>query len=110
MRLSAACLLCLGLLSACFDEPRLKADTEANFTASFATMTKDMSSAEKEKLDAALKDIALVQVGLYRVTLDAEASKTLYQPTSTALAPITDVGQRIQVSIWLSVYELPDIV
>jgi hypothetical protein len=49
------------LLSACFEEPKLQADTEADFNTSFATLTQNMNSADKEKLDAALKDIVLVE-------------------------------------------------
>ena len=61
------------LLSACFDEPKLQADTEANFDASYAIITKDMSSADREKLDAALKDIVLVEVGIYGPTREAKS-------------------------------------
>jgi hypothetical protein len=61
------------LLSACFEEPKLQADTEANFDASYATLTKDMSSADRETLDSALKDIVLVEVGMYGPMLDAKS-------------------------------------
>jgi len=43
-------------LSACFDEPRLKADTEPNFKSSLATINKSLASDDSEKLDAALAD------------------------------------------------------
>jgi hypothetical protein len=66
------------LLSACFEEPTLKADTEANFDTSYAILTKDLSSADGQKLDAALKDIVLVEVGMYGPMLDAKS----YQPPS----------------------------
>jgi hypothetical protein len=60
----ALVLAAMGLsLSACFDEPRLKADTESNFKTSFATNNKALSIDDNEKLDAALKDIVLVQTG-----------------------------------------------
>lgn len=60
------------LLSACLDEPRLKADTEANFTASFAAVTRHLGNAEDEKLDSALRDIVLVQGSLYGPLFDAK--------------------------------------
>ena len=40
----ALSLAAMGLsLSACFDEPRLKADTEPNFKSSLATIDKSLS-------------------------------------------------------------------
>ena len=78
-------LLVTGLLlSACFEEPKLQADTEANFNTSFAILTKDMNSADREKLDAALKDIVLVEVGMYGPMLDA---KSYQRPSSQADTP-----------------------
>lgn len=67
------------LLSACFEEPKLQADTEANFNTSFAVLTKDLSSADTAKLDAALKDIALVEAGIYGPML---AAKNYQLPSS----------------------------
>jgi PDZ domain-containing protein len=59
-------LAAMGLsLSACFDEPRLKADTESNFKNSLATINKSLSIDDNEKLDSALKDIVLVQTDAY---------------------------------------------
>jgi hypothetical protein len=52
-------------LAACFREPRLKADTEADFDRSLAEVTKTLGTEDNGKLDAALRDIVLVQVGLY---------------------------------------------
>jgi hypothetical protein len=52
-------------LSACFGEPRLKADTEPNFKSSLATINKSLGSDDNEKLDAALRDIVLVQTDAY---------------------------------------------
>ena len=46
-------------------EPKIKADTESNFNVSFAEAIKEMSAEDKQKLDTALKDIVLLQVGLY---------------------------------------------
>jgi hypothetical protein len=64
----------LLLLSACLgEEPKLKADTEANFISTYAAMTKDLNSTEKEKLDAALKDIVLIKTSLYSPTLAAKS-------------------------------------
>ena len=53
------------LLSACLEEPKLKADSESNFSTSLAAITKDLSAADSEKLDSALKDIVLVQIESY---------------------------------------------
>ena len=62
------------LLSGCLgEEPKLKADTEANFTSTYAAMTKDLNSAEKEKLDTALKDIVLIKSSLYGPTFAAKS-------------------------------------
>lgn len=73
-------LITVGLLAAgCFEEPTLKADNEADFDATYLSMTQNMSSGDREKLDAALKDIVLVEVGLYGPLRDA---KTFKLPTS----------------------------
>jgi hypothetical protein len=56
----------------CFEEPKLKADTEANFESSYAILVKDMSSADRERLDTALKDIALVETAIYGPLRDAK--------------------------------------
>jgi hypothetical protein len=62
----ALVLAAMGLsLSACFDEPRLKAETESNFKNSLATINKSLSIDDNEKLDSALKDIVLVQTDGY---------------------------------------------
>ena len=62
----ALVLAAMGLsLSACFDEPRLKADTESNFKNSLATINRSLSIDDNEKLDSALKDIVLVQTDGY---------------------------------------------
>lgn len=62
----ALVLAAMGLsLSACFDEPRLKADTESNFKNSLAIINKSLSIDDNEKLDSALKDIVLVQTDGY---------------------------------------------
>lgn len=74
-------IITMLMLSGCFEEPKLKADTQDNFTTSFVAVTKNMSDAEKEKLDAALKDIVLVQAGLYGPMLEAKS----YQPSSNEL-------------------------
>lgn len=77
--------LAMGLLlSACFEEPKLQADTEADFNSSFATLTQDMNSADKEKLDAALRDIALVEAGIYGPML---AAKSYQLPSGEAGTP-----------------------
>ncbi|HEY4846452.1 MAG TPA: hypothetical protein VIH87_01315 [Methylocella sp.] len=60
-------------LVACSGEPKFKADTEANFNASFAEVAKRLSAEDKETLDAALKDIVLVQVHLYGPMLEAKS-------------------------------------
>jgi hypothetical protein len=65
--------LVIGLwLTGCFEEPKLKADTEANFESSYAILVKDMSSADRERLDTALKDIALVETAIYGPLRDAK--------------------------------------
>ena len=47
----ALVLAAMGLsLSACFDEPRLKTDTESNFKISLATINKGLSIDDNEKL------------------------------------------------------------
>lgn len=79
-------LFTVGLLVAgCFEQATLKADSEADFDASFATMTQNMSSADRDKLDAALKDIVLVEVGLYGPLRDA---KTLSRPSGQLTSPL----------------------
>jgi hypothetical protein len=63
-------------LVACSGEPKFKADTEANFNDSFAAVAKGLSAEDaedKETLDAALKDIVLVQVRLYGPMLEAKS-------------------------------------
>jgi hypothetical protein len=65
IRLTLAVTILAALyLPACSGEPKIKADTESNFTSSFAEVINGMSTEDKQKLDAALKDIVLVQVGL----------------------------------------------
>lgn len=67
-------LFAVGLLAAgCFAEPTLKADSEPDFDASYLSMTQNMSAADREKLDAALKDIVLVKTGLYGPLRDAKS-------------------------------------
>jgi hypothetical protein len=61
------------LVAACFDESRLRADSEANFDQSFSQMTKDMTAPEKTRLDTALKDIVLIQAGVFGAMLEARA-------------------------------------
>jgi hypothetical protein len=72
IRLTLAMTILAALyLPACSEEPKFKADTESNFTSSFAEVIKGMSTEYEQKLDAALKDIVLVQVGLYGPMFDA---------------------------------------
>ncbi len=74
-------------LSACFDEPKLKADTEPNFKSSLATINKSLASDDSEKLDAALKDIVLVQTDGYGPLSEA----TIYRAAADKLgAPPND--------------------
>jgi PDZ domain len=74
-------------LSACFDEPRLKADTEPNFKSSLATINKSLSIDDNEKLDSALKDIVLVQTAGYGPLSEA----TIYRAAADKLgAPPSD--------------------
>ena len=78
----ALSLAAMGLsLSACFDEPRLKADTEPNFKSSLATIDKSLSIDDNEKLDSALKDIVLVQTDGYGPLSEA----TIYRATADKL-------------------------
>jgi hypothetical protein len=71
-------IVMISFLSGCFEDPKLKANSEDNFTTSLAAVTRNMSEAEKEKLDAALKDIVLVEVGFYGPELEAKS----YRPSS----------------------------
>ena len=64
LTLAVVTILAALYLPACSGEPKINADTESNFNSSFAEVIKGMSAEEKQKLDAALKDIVLVQVGL----------------------------------------------
>jgi len=50
------------LLAACLPEAKFQADSEANFSASLAAATNRMSTANKEKLDAALRDLVLARL------------------------------------------------
>lgn len=59
------------LLAACLSEPELKADSEANFNASFASATKILSDVGKEKLDSALRDLVLARVEAQGPAADA---------------------------------------
>src|SRR5690348_10790716 len=68
-------------LSACFGEPRLKADTEPNFKSSLATINKSLGSDDNEKLDAALRDIVLVQTDAYGPLSEAN----IYRATADKL-------------------------
>lgn len=71
------------LLTGCFDDPTLKAGTEPDFDTSYAAMTQNLSSADRDKLDAALKDIVLVEVGLYGLMWEAKTFRLpSSQPTS----------------------------
>jgi hypothetical protein len=72
-------------LPACSAEPKIKADTESNFNSSFAEVIKEMSAADKQKLDVALKDIVLVQVGLYGPMFDAKNYQLPSNDPHTAL-------------------------
>ena len=76
------------LLSACFEEPKLQADSEANFDASYAILTKDMNSADRGKLDAALKDIVLVEVGIYGPTREAKSFRLSSNESGVALGQV----------------------
>lgn len=80
-------IVTLLLLSACLgEEPKLKADTETNFNATFVAMTKDLKSDETAKLDSALKDIVLIKAGLYSPTLAAKTYQTSSREPGAALA------------------------
>jgi hypothetical protein len=72
-------------LPACSAEPIIKADTESNFNSSFAEVIKGMSAEDKQKLDAALKDIVLVQVGLYGPMFEAKNYQLPSNEPHTAL-------------------------
>ena len=86
---AATTMLVIGLLlSACFEEPKLQADTEPNFDASYAILTKDLSSADKEKLDGALKDIVLVEVGIYGPTREAKSFRLPSNEPGVALGQV----------------------
>jgi hypothetical protein len=81
----ALIILIILLVVACSGEPKLKADNEADFSSSFAEATKEMSAQQKEKLDAALRDIVLVETGLYGPMLEARSSQA---PTDDAGAAL----------------------
>lgn len=73
IRLTLAVTILAALyLAACSGEPKIKADTESDFTSSYAAVIKGMSTEDKQKLDDALKDIVLVQVGLYGPMFEAK--------------------------------------
>jgi hypothetical protein len=72
-------------LPACSAEPKIKADTESNFNSSFAEVIKGMNAEEKQKLDAALKDIVLMQAGLYGPMLEAKIHQLPSNEPHTAL-------------------------
>lgn len=79
----------IGLsLSACFEEPKLQADTEANFDTSYAILTKDMSSPDREKLNAALKDVVLVKVGIYGPVREAKSFRLPSNEPGVALGQV----------------------
>ena len=64
-------IVTLLILSGCWNDPRLQANTEADFNASYASATSSMSPEEKTQFDTALKDIVFIQTGAYAGTLDA---------------------------------------
>jgi hypothetical protein len=72
-------LIAALLLAGCFEEQKLKADTESHFATSYDAMTNGLSRADRDKLDSALKDIVLAQVGLYGPMFEA---KTYHLPSS----------------------------
>src|SRR5262245_40660089 len=76
------------LLSACFEEPRFKADTEANFNESLETITKTLTAEDKQKLDTALKDIVLVETELYGALSEA----VVYRSTSEKQGAVSSPG------------------
>lgn len=101
-------VLCtFGLVVAgCFSEPTLKADSETDINASYATVTQNMGLADREKLDAALRDIVLVEVGLYGPLRDAKTySQTpgeLASPFAQAFAAGLNQGVSPLVDMALS--------
>lgn len=67
------CSLALSVsLCACLNDPKLQADTEENFRKSFSSITAPMSEPDRQKFDAALRDIAMVQAGFYGPRFSAE--------------------------------------
>jgi hypothetical protein len=73
IRLTLAVTILAALyLASCSGEPKIKADTESDFTSSYAAVIKGMSTEDKQKLDDALKDIVLVQVRLYGPMFEAK--------------------------------------
>jgi hypothetical protein len=72
LTLAVTILAALYLASCSGGEPKIKADTESDFTSSYAAVIKGMSTEDKQQLDDALKDIVLVQVGLYGPMFDAK--------------------------------------
>ncbi len=85
LTLAVVTILAALYLPACSGEPKINADTESNFNSSFAEVIKGMSAEEKQKLDAALKDIVLVQVGLYGPMFEAKNYQLPSKEPHTAL-------------------------
>lgn len=100
----ALVLTAIGLsLSACFDEPKLKADTESNFKSSLATISKSLSIDDNEKLDAALKDIVLVQTDGYGPLSEA----TIYRAAADKLGvPPNDQSIALFTSGFRSAFDI----
>ena len=89
-------------LSACFDEPRLRADTESNFKTSLATINKGLSIGDNEKLDAALKDIVLVQTDGYGPLSEA----TIYRAAAEKLGlPPNDQSMALLIYAFRPTFE-----
>ena len=73
IRLTLAMTILAALyLASCSGEPKIKANSESDFSSSYAMVIKGMRTEDKKNLDDALKDIVLVQAGLYGPMFEAK--------------------------------------
>ena len=62
-------------IAACFQDPVIDASSETDFSRSYQKVLGALRDTDKQQLDNSLKDIVLVQAGIYAPTLEAKTSQ-----------------------------------
>ena len=62
-------------VSGCFKDPVIEADSEAEFNRSYAEVVSALTPDDRQRFDTSLKDIVLVQSGIYAPMIEAQTSQ-----------------------------------